>query len=74
MPLKSVLPTWNARPDWPLISVGDVANGCVDENAPRMRAGPYLEIKSTRCATEFRTNIRNNNGFLVASRPMRATG
>ena len=31
--------------------------------------GPYFEIKSTRCATEFSNNIRNNNGYLRRSRP-----
>ena len=31
--------------------------------------GPHFEILSTRCATEFSNNIRNNNGFLRRSRP-----
>jgi 3-oxoacyl-[acyl-carrier-protein] synthase III len=31
--------------------------------------GPCFEIRSTRCATEFSNNIRNNNGFLRRSRP-----
>ena len=47
---------------------GDVATATLierDEDA----SGPYFEIKSTRCATEFSNNIRNNNGFLRRSRP-----
>ena len=31
--------------------------------------GPYFAIRSTRCATVFSNNIRNNNGFLRRSRP-----
>tara|TARA_R110002094_G_scaffold84737_3_gene88995 strand:+ start:441 stop:1565 length:1125 start_codon:yes stop_codon:yes gene_type:complete len=47
---------------------GDVATAILierEENA----AGPCFEIKSTRCATDFSNNIRNNNGFLRRSRP-----
>ena len=47
---------------------GDVATATVIE---RMEAasGPFFEILSTRCATQFSNNIRNNNGFLRRSRP-----
>jgi len=47
---------------------GDVATACVIE---RMEAaeGPSFEILSTRCATQFSNNIRNNNGFLRRTRP-----
>ncbi len=31
--------------------------------------GPHFTIRSTRCATQFSNNIRNNNGFLRRSRP-----
>lgn len=31
--------------------------------------GAHFEILSTRCATQFSNNIRNNNGFLRRSRP-----
>jgi beta-ketodecanoyl-[acyl-carrier-protein] synthase len=47
---------------------GDVATAVLIERAEDAR-GPYFEIKSTRCATEFSNNIRNNNGFLRRSRP-----
>ena len=47
---------------------GDVATAVLIERAEDA-AGPYFEIKSTRCATEFSNNIRNNNGFLRRSRP-----
>lgn len=47
---------------------GDVATAIVLERAEDAK-GPYFEIKSTRCATEFSNNIRNNNGFLRRSRP-----
>ncbi len=47
---------------------GDVATATLierEENA----TGPHFEILSTRCATDFSNNIRNNNGFLRRSRP-----
>jgi beta-ketodecanoyl-[acyl-carrier-protein] synthase len=47
---------------------GDVATAVLIERAENA-TGPYFEIKSTRCATEFSNNIRNNNGFLRRSRP-----
>jgi len=47
---------------------GDVATATLIERAEDA-VGPYFEIKSTRCATEFSNNIRNNNGFLRRSRP-----
>jgi beta-ketodecanoyl-[acyl-carrier-protein] synthase len=47
---------------------GDVATAVLIERAEEA-AGGYFEIKSTRCATEFSNNIRNNNGFLRRSRP-----
>ncbi|MDG1471979.1 MAG: beta-ketoacyl-ACP synthase III [Ascidiaceihabitans sp.] len=47
---------------------GDVATATLIERAENT-SGPYFEIKSTRCATDFSNNIRNNNGFLRRSRP-----
>ncbi|MBO9408960.1 beta-ketoacyl-ACP synthase III [Shimia sp. R9_1] len=47
---------------------GDVATATVIERAEDAK-GDYFEIISTRCATEFSNNIRNNNGFLRRSRP-----
>ncbi|MEM9578713.1 MAG: beta-ketoacyl-ACP synthase III [Pseudomonadota bacterium] len=47
---------------------GDVATATLIERAEDA-AGAYFQIKSTRCATEFSNNIRNNNGFLRRSRP-----
>ena len=47
---------------------GDVATATVLERAEDAK-GTYFEIRSTRCATEFSNNIRNNNGFLRRSRP-----
>ena len=47
---------------------GDVATTTLIERADAA-TGPYFEIKSTRCATDFSNNIRNNNGFLRRSRP-----
>lgn len=47
---------------------GDVATATLIERSENAN-GPYFEIKSTRCATEFSNNIRNNNGFLRRSRP-----
>ena len=47
---------------------GDVATATLIERSENAN-GPYFELKSTRCATEFSNNIRNNNGFLRRSRP-----
>jgi beta-ketodecanoyl-[acyl-carrier-protein] synthase len=47
---------------------GDVATATLIERSEDA-TGPYFEIKSTRCATKFSNNIRNNNGFLRRSRP-----
>ncbi|TDE36674.1 beta-ketoacyl-ACP synthase III [Antarcticimicrobium sediminis] len=47
---------------------GDVATACVIERMDEAK-GPSFEILSTRCATQFSNNIRNNNGFLRRSRP-----
>lgn len=47
---------------------GDVATATLIERAQNA-TGPYFEIKSTRCATDFSNNIRNNNGFMRRSRP-----
>jgi len=47
---------------------GDVATAVLIERA-EAATGPYFAIKSTRCATDFSNNIRNNNGFLRRSRP-----
>ncbi|WP_284261442.1 beta-ketoacyl-ACP synthase III [Roseicyclus amphidinii] len=46
---------------------GDVATAILierDEDAQ----GPRFTIRSTRCATQFSNNIRNNNGFLRRTR------
>lgn len=47
---------------------GDVATAVLIERMEDVD-GPCFEIRSTRCATEFSNNIRNNNGFLRRSRP-----
>ncbi|MEL6807374.1 MAG: beta-ketoacyl-ACP synthase III [Pseudomonadota bacterium] len=47
---------------------GDVATATLIERAEDA-AGPHFEIRSTRCATAFSNNIRNNNGYLRRSRP-----
>ncbi len=47
---------------------GDVATATLIERVEDA-TGPYFEIRSTRCATEFSNNIRNNNGYLRRSRP-----
>ncbi|WP_170558956.1 beta-ketoacyl-ACP synthase III [Ruegeria atlantica] len=47
---------------------GDVATATLIERVEDAK-GPHFEILSTRCATEFSNNIRNNNGFLRRSRP-----
>lgn len=47
---------------------GDVATATLIESAEDAK-GARFDILSTRCATEFSNNIRNNNGFLRRSRP-----
>ncbi|MEM7319007.1 MAG: beta-ketoacyl-ACP synthase III [Pseudomonadota bacterium] len=47
---------------------GDVATATFLERADAAQ-GAYFEVISTRCATRFSNNIRNNNGFLRRSRP-----
>ncbi|SLN22250.1 beta-ketoacyl-ACP synthase III [Ruegeria meonggei] len=47
---------------------GDVATATLIERI-EYASGPHFEILSTRCATSFSNNIRNNNGFLRRSRP-----
>lgn len=47
---------------------GDVATATLIERS-EAATGPYFEIRSTRCATVFSNNIRNNNGYLRRSRP-----
>ncbi len=47
---------------------GDVATATLIERIEEAQ-GPHFEILSTRCATAFSNNIRNNNGFLRRSRP-----
>ncbi len=47
---------------------GDVATAVLIEREEDA-SGSYFKIRSTRCATQFSNNIRNNNGFLRRSRP-----
>ncbi|WP_299152078.1 beta-ketoacyl-ACP synthase III [uncultured Tateyamaria sp.] len=47
---------------------GDVATAMLIEREEDAK-GPYFKIRSTRCATAFSNNIRNNNGYLRRSRP-----
>ncbi|WP_417700853.1 beta-ketoacyl-ACP synthase III [Pseudophaeobacter sp.] len=47
---------------------GDVATATLLERIEDAK-GDHFEVISTRCATEFSNNIRNNNGFLRRSRP-----
>jgi len=47
---------------------GDVCTALLIEAAEDAK-GPHFIIRSTRCATQFSNNIRNNNGFLRRSRP-----
>ncbi|MEP0506681.1 MAG: beta-ketoacyl-ACP synthase III [Paracoccaceae bacterium] len=47
---------------------GDVATAVLLERKEDAN-GAHFEILSTRCATQFSNNIRNNNGFLRRSRP-----
>ncbi len=46
---------------------GDVATAVLIEREDDAK-GPRFIIRSTRCATEFSNNIRNNNGFLRRTR------
>ncbi len=46
---------------------GDVATAVVLERAEEAK-GARFDVISTRCATEFSNNIRNNNGFLRRTR------
>lgn len=46
---------------------GDVATACVVERTEDAK-GDHFVIHSTRCATQFSNNIRNNNGFLRRTR------
>ena len=47
---------------------GDVATATLLERLEDAK-GDHFEILSTRCATDFSNNIRNNTGFLRRSRP-----
>ncbi len=47
---------------------GDVATATLIERESDAK-GAYFTIDSTRCATQFSNNIRNNNGFLRRTRP-----
>jgi len=49
---------------------GDVATAVLIERIEDAK-GAHFEILSTRCATKFYNNIRNNNGFLRRTRPDR---
>jgi beta-ketodecanoyl-[acyl-carrier-protein] synthase len=46
---------------------GDVCTAVLIERAD-LAAGAHFKIRSTRCATQFSNNIRNNNGFLRRTR------
>ncbi|MBF9059962.1 beta-ketoacyl-ACP synthase III [Rhodobacterales bacterium HKCCSP123] len=46
---------------------GDVATAVLIEREEEA-TGPRFTIRSTRCATQFSNNIRNNNGFLRRTR------
>lgn len=46
---------------------GDVATATVLQRADDTQ-GAYFKVKSTRCATQFSNNIRNNNGYLRRTR------
>lgn len=47
---------------------GDVATAVFLERAEDAK-GAHFRVLSTRCATSFSNNIRNNNGFLRRTRP-----
>ena len=42
---------------------GDVATAVLLERDDNLQ-GPHFKVKSTRCATQFSNNIRNNDGYL----------
>ncbi|MBU2994650.1 beta-ketoacyl-ACP synthase III [Octadecabacter sp. 1_MG-2023] len=46
---------------------GDVATAVLVERDEDLQ-GPHFKVKSTRLATQFSNNIRNNNGFLRRTR------
>ncbi|MCW1950727.1 MAG: beta-ketoacyl-ACP synthase III [Octadecabacter sp.] len=46
---------------------GDVATAVLVERDENLQ-GPHFKIKSTKLATQFSNNIRNNNGFLRRTR------
>ncbi len=46
---------------------GDVCTAMVIERDDAL-VSPHFKVKSTRCATQFSNNIRNNNGFLRRTR------
>ncbi|MEM6375714.1 MAG: beta-ketoacyl-ACP synthase III [Pseudomonadota bacterium] len=47
---------------------GDVCTAVLVERADTA-TGAHFVIRSTRCATQFSNNIRNNNGYLRRTRP-----
>ena len=47
---------------------GDVCTATVIERDTDVKAA-HFKLRSTRCATQFSNNFRNNNGFLRRSRP-----
>ena len=47
---------------------GDVCTATIVEPAG-VAKGAHFVIRSTRCATQFSNNIRNNNGYLRRTRP-----
>ena len=47
---------------------GDVCTALVLERSADAQ-GDHFTVRSTRCATQFSNNIRNNNGFLRRTRP-----
>ncbi len=47
---------------------GDVATATLVERQ-QVAESAHFEVLSTRCATQFSNNIRNNNGFLRRTRP-----
>ncbi|KAB7610424.1 beta-ketoacyl-ACP synthase III [Amylibacter sp. SFDW26] len=48
---------------------GDVCTAVLLERVEDAESKEYFEVISTKCATVFSNNIRNNNGFLRRSRP-----
>ena len=46
---------------------GDVATATLLQRADDAN-GPHFKVRSTRCATQFSNNIRNNNGYLRRTR------